>query len=113
MGEREPRTWRVKDIVRILNITRETTLKLLATGQLKGFKAGRDWRVTDDALREFMKQTPEPRPSEETSEEPPTADNPLAIIDAELDPGICDKMTLMEKIENLVQPTSSPRPIEA
>ncbi len=44
---------------------------------------------------------------------PHRKEKPLAIIDAELDPGICDKLSLMEKIEQLVQQTTAPRPIEA
>lgn len=43
-----------KDIMDILGIGKNTAYRLLASGQLKGFRIGRSWRITEDALEEFL-----------------------------------------------------------
>lgn len=42
------------DIMDILGIGKNTAYRLLASGQLKGFRIGRSWRITGDALEEFL-----------------------------------------------------------
>lgn len=36
--------------------TPRTVQKWLRDGKLKGFKAGKEWRITESALNEFMKE---------------------------------------------------------
>lgn len=43
-----------RDIMDILGIGKNATYDLLNSGQLRGFRVGRSWRVTVDALDEFM-----------------------------------------------------------
>lgn len=42
------------EVMGILNIGKNTAYSLLNSGRLKGFRIGRSWRVTSDALEEFM-----------------------------------------------------------
>lgn len=42
------------DIMDILGIGKNSAYSLLNSGKLRGFRVGRSWRVTADALEEFM-----------------------------------------------------------
>lgn len=42
------------DVMDILGIGKNAAYDLLNSGKLKGFRVGRSWRVTGDALEEFM-----------------------------------------------------------
>lgn len=42
------------DIMDILNIGKNTAYELLNSGKLKGFRVGRSWRITTEALEEFL-----------------------------------------------------------
>lgn len=42
------------DIMDILNIGKNTAYELLNSGRIRGFRVGRSWRITADALEEFM-----------------------------------------------------------
>lgn len=44
----------VYDIMNILCICRNTAYNLLGSGQIKGFKIGRTWRITQKALDEYL-----------------------------------------------------------
>ena len=37
-----------------LRVSTRTVLRLIASGELKGIKAGRQWRVSPDSLRAFI-----------------------------------------------------------
>lgn len=43
-----------RDIMDILGIGKNAAYGLLNSGQLRGFRVGRSWRVTAEALEEFM-----------------------------------------------------------
>lgn len=43
----------VPDVARRWGVCAQAVYKLLRTGQLRGFKAGKEWRVTEEALREY------------------------------------------------------------
>lgn len=43
-----------QDIMDILNIGKNSAYALLNSGQLRGFRVGRSWRVSVEALEEFM-----------------------------------------------------------
>lgn len=47
----------VNDLIDILNVTRVTIIKYIKLGKIKGFKFGNSWRVTEEALREFIKRS--------------------------------------------------------
>ena len=53
-----------EDVAKRWNISAYTVRQMLNDGRLQGFKAGREWRVTEDALRRF-ENTPA-RPDKET-----------------------------------------------
>jgi len=42
------------DVMDILGIGKNTAYSLLNSGKLKGFRVGRSWRITGEALEEFM-----------------------------------------------------------
>lgn len=42
------------DVMDILGTGKNNVYRLLASGQLKGFRVGRNWRVTGEALESFM-----------------------------------------------------------
>lgn len=42
------------DVMDILGIGKNVAYDLLNSGKLKGFRVGRSWRITGDALEEFM-----------------------------------------------------------
>lgn len=42
------------DIMDILGIGKNSTYALLNSGKLRGFRVGRSWRVSSEALEEFM-----------------------------------------------------------
>lgn len=44
----------VKQVSAVLSVHPETVKRLLRAGKLKGFKVGKDWRVSEDALRELV-----------------------------------------------------------
>lgn len=46
-----------RDVMDILGIGKNTAYALLNTGKLRGFRVGRDWRITAEALEEFMLNT--------------------------------------------------------
>lgn len=42
------------EVMDVLGVGKNTMYRLLSSGQLKGFRIGRSWRVTGDALDEFL-----------------------------------------------------------
>jgi excisionase family DNA binding protein len=67
-----------------LAVSKNTILDWLRSGQLKGVKAGRLWRLRERDLAEFLK---EPEPARETgpADEPAQADEPVLEEANELD----------------------------
>ncbi|MGI8854596.1 MAG: helix-turn-helix domain-containing protein [Thermomicrobiales bacterium] len=63
-----PRVYTVHEVAQILQMHEETVRTLLRSGRLKGIKLGPhatlpgrfEWRVTDQALRQFLELTAEP-----------------------------------------------------
>ncbi|MBD5152957.1 MAG: helix-turn-helix domain-containing protein [Oscillibacter sp.] len=43
-----------KDVMDILGIGKNAAYALLKSGRLRGFRVGRSWRVTTEALEELM-----------------------------------------------------------
>ena len=44
----------VKELEPVLNKSGQTIIRYLKAGQLKGTKIGNQWRITEEALREFL-----------------------------------------------------------
>ena len=44
----------VKECQQILKVTQRTLYNYLESGKLKGVKTGREWKISEDSLREFM-----------------------------------------------------------
>jgi hypothetical protein len=69
-------------------------------------------RLNDSALQEFLQRPSEPRRREESRQEGVPEQNPLAMMDPDLDPGICDRLPLLGRIEALIQQSTPPKPRE-
>lgn len=54
MNKEEMTVYTVTETTEILKSNRNTILKLLNNGTIKGFKLGRDWRIPAENLRAFM-----------------------------------------------------------
>lgn len=50
-----PKLYSAKEVIEILGVSRPTLLREINNGNLKAFKAGRQWRITEEALNEYMK----------------------------------------------------------
>ena len=46
----------VSDVAEILYVGRNTVYELLNSGELKGFRIGKTWRVTKDSLVSFISE---------------------------------------------------------
>ncbi len=44
----------------VLKVTKRTLYNYIKAGQLKAFKVGKEWRVTEDALRDFTEHGTQP-----------------------------------------------------
>lgn len=42
------------DVMDILGVGKNTAYELLNSGRLRGFRVGRSWRITGEALEEFI-----------------------------------------------------------
>ena len=49
-----PTILKPSEVMDILGLGKNTVYRLLATGQLRGIRVGRSWRVTSDAVEEFL-----------------------------------------------------------
>lgn len=58
LDEREPISEYLtpREVMELLYIGKNTLYKLLNSGELKGFRVGRQWRVCREALIEFCRQ---------------------------------------------------------
>lgn len=53
--ERLPAILTPLEVMDILGIGKNTVYNLLTSGQLKGFRIGKSWRITGDAVEEFLR----------------------------------------------------------
>ena len=49
-----PKIYTIKDLQGLLKISRRTALGLVQDEHIKSFKVGREWRVTEQALLEWI-----------------------------------------------------------
>lgn len=52
----EEKSYTVKELSDILNVSDKTVRKLLNDGDLKGFKVGKNWRVKPSELEKYQNQ---------------------------------------------------------
>lgn len=48
------KVYTLREVEAILKVTQRTLYNYIKGGQLKAVKLGRNWRVTEEALREFL-----------------------------------------------------------
>ena len=46
----------VEDVMSLLNIGKNSTYRLLESGELRGFKIGRVWKIPQFALNEYVQE---------------------------------------------------------
>jgi len=56
MSKELPTIYTLKEVQEILGVTQRTLYRWIDAGSLKAFKAGRTWRVSEEALQEFINQ---------------------------------------------------------
>ncbi len=54
--KKKPTIYTLREVEEILNVTQRTLYRWIDNGSLKAFKAGRTWRVSEEALQEFIEQ---------------------------------------------------------
>lgn len=46
-----------REVMELLYIGKNTLYKLLNSGELKGFRVGKQWRIRKDRLKEYVEKT--------------------------------------------------------
>lgn len=46
----------IKDLQKLLNIGRNTALRLVQSGDVEAFKVGRQWRVTRESVGQYIRR---------------------------------------------------------
>lgn len=54
MSKELPKIYTLREVQEILGVTQRTLYRWIDNGSLKAFKAGRTWRVSEEALQEFI-----------------------------------------------------------
>lgn len=52
---KEIKVYTILEVAKIFGVTRRSVYSWLKEGKIKAFKVGREWRFTEEALRDFMK----------------------------------------------------------
>lgn len=50
----EIKLYTAEETAAILKVTRRTMYNYITSGKIKAVKAGRSWRITEEAIREFL-----------------------------------------------------------
>lgn len=56
MSKELPKVYTLHEVEEILSVTQRTVYNLIKSGKLNAFKVGGQWRVTEEALQEFLSQ---------------------------------------------------------
>ena len=56
MSESQIEVYSVKEAAAILKTSRQQVRKMILSEELPAVKVGREWRITSDALQEFLEQ---------------------------------------------------------
>lgn len=54
------KVYTTEEVLGILKVTKRTLYNYIKAGQIKAIKCGREWRVTEDALKVFLEHGTEP-----------------------------------------------------
>lgn len=54
------KVYTTEEVLGILKVTKRTLYNYIKAGQIKAVKCGREWRITEDALRAFLEHGTEP-----------------------------------------------------
>jgi len=54
------KVYTTEEALGILKVTKRTLYNYIKAGQIKAIKCGREWRVTEDALKVFLEHGTEP-----------------------------------------------------
>ena len=54
MAKELPTIYTLREVEEIMGVSQRTLYRWIETGKLKAFKAGGTWRVSEEALQEFM-----------------------------------------------------------
>ena len=71
-----PKFYTVKQVAERWGVSVDAVYKRLQSGELQGFKPGRDWRITEEALWAFESTPPRARANHSHSQ----ANEPLKIF---------------------------------
>lgn len=52
----ELKVYALDELAEILKVSRRSLYNFIKDGKLKGFKVGREWRITEEALKEFIEK---------------------------------------------------------
>ena len=50
------KTYKSTEVCEILQVTQRTLYNYIVAGQIKAFRVGREWRFTEEAVKEFMEK---------------------------------------------------------
>jgi excisionase family DNA binding protein len=54
------KVYTAKETMDLLKVTKRTLYNYIKAGQIKAIKCGREWRITEEALKEFLEHGTEP-----------------------------------------------------
>lgn len=54
MAKKEINVYSLSEVIEILGVTRRTLYNWIKDGKIKAIKAGQQWRITEEALEEFL-----------------------------------------------------------
>ncbi len=55
--ETKIKIYKINDLIDILGVTRVTLIKYFREGKIRAFKVGNSWRITEEALMEYIKKS--------------------------------------------------------
>lgn len=50
------RVYTTEEVEKLLKVTRRTLYNYIKAEQIKAIKVGRNWRITEDSLKDFLKK---------------------------------------------------------
>lgn len=60
MAKKEYNVYSLTEVIEILGVTRRTLYNWIKDGKIKAIKAGQQWRITQEALEEFLNKGTDP-----------------------------------------------------
>jgi len=56
----ELRVYTIEEVMDVLKVTKRTLYNYIKADQIKAFKVGKEWRITEESLRDFTEHGTEP-----------------------------------------------------